>query len=124
MIVKNVYIENIDYFLEDIIRRLITNNISYVLIKEELYIELHFDKYIYKFYSNMYFDFNAAFVNKDSIYKDMFNIIEINISNEQTKYADSLITYKKVPKERPGFKRYTKKDIKRDKYNYKTSRKR
>ena len=49
MIVKNIECQNAE-FIEMIIKQLTENNINYLLIKNESYIELHFDNYIYKFF--------------------------------------------------------------------------
>ena len=49
MIVKNIECQNAE-FIEMIIKELTENNINYLLIGNEGYMELHFDNYIYNFF--------------------------------------------------------------------------
>lgn len=48
MIVKSVMVNNLKLFIEELLKELCKNNIQYVYIPESH--ELHYDKYIYKFY--------------------------------------------------------------------------
>ena len=50
MIVKNIYVDRLTTSIDSVIRALIANNISYTLIKNENYLELHFDNYIFNCY--------------------------------------------------------------------------
>lgn len=80
MIIKNVYTDNITYLIDDVLRRLIANNINYLLIKHSFFTELHFDKFIYRIYSNSIF-IDTAFS------KDIF-LDNREIRSENIIYSD------------------------------------
>lgn len=124
MKVRNVYIENINLIsvTEEIVGLLIRNNISHVLIKESDYIELHFLDFIYRFS----FSKEASLPNKH--YASIMQLSELELLNISCKeiadyknknsFVDISTPSYKRKKERPGFKRYTKKDMKREKNKY------
>ena len=49
MRVKNIFVNDIELFIDELIRELIKNEISYVQIDNEI----HFDGYIYRFYEKV-----------------------------------------------------------------------
>lgn len=124
MEVRNVYIENIDLTsaVKEIIGLLIRNNISYVLIEESDYIELHFLDFIYRFSfskgSNLPNNHYANIMQLNEL--ELLNISckEIAASKNKNSFEDIATASYKRKKERPGFKRYTKKDMKREKNKY------
>lgn len=97
MIIRYIICDNIEELLNIVLRPLIRKNINYIVIKDELFVELHFDKYIYRIIP---FEFKNEILQSFSMF---------NVSNE--KELDFLKEYNY--KEKSGYKRYTKKDIKR-----------
>lgn len=89
-----------------LIKELINNNISYVLITNENYVEIHFLDNIYRLYC---FE-NIIFENIDP-FSELFKKLSCNNTNKR--FTDSV----KIPIERPGFKRYTKKEVRKDNKN-------
>ena len=104
MKVKNVYIEdNFDFIFEGIIKILSKNNINYLLIRNDYFYELHFENYIYNIY------FNKKYANVDL--RCLSNIDLFNIQKEYfNEFNINTIIHKE--KQIPGFKRYTKRNIK------------
>lgn len=100
MIIKRFMCDNIDELLEVVLRTLIDKNINYVVINNGLFVEIHFDKYIYQIYD---FRIIRELISKS----DLIGFIETEGLNELG-FCDE---YNK--KEKTGYKRYTKKDIKR-----------
>ena len=103
MIVKNIECQNAE-FIEMIIKQLTENNINYLLIKNESYIELHFDNYIYKFF---------CLVCSENI-------------DETPLYIGALSNlskgYQKEKKMQPGYRKYNKGLIKNDNIKNKIGR--
>ena len=111
MIVKNIYVDKLTTSIDSVVRSLIANNISYTLIKNENYLELHFDNYIFNIY------FNKVIVNNTDdnlLISAAFKTIEKEMKFEHPKFVDS----SKQKKERLGFKKYTKKQMKHDRNKY------
>lgn len=100
MIIKRLLCNNINELIEELVRTLIDKNISYVVINDGVYAEIHFDNYIYQFYD---FTMLRTMVNEIDL-KGIIKTVGLNalVSCQQ---FDS--------KEKTGYKRYTKKDIKR-----------
>lgn len=100
MNIKRFMCDNIDELMEVVLRTLIDKNINYVVINNGIFVEIHFDKYIYQIYD---FRVLREMISKSDIVNFMktegFN--ELSLCEETTK------------KEKTGYKRYTKKDIKR-----------
>ena len=111
MIVKNIYVDKLTTSIDSVVRSLIANNISYTLIKNENYLELHFDNYIFNIY------FNKVIVNNTDdnlLISAASKTIEKEMKFEHPKFVDS----SKQKKERLGFKKYTKKQMKHDRNKY------
>ena len=107
MIVKNIYVDRLTTSIDSVIRALIANNISYTLIKNENYLELHFDNYIFNIY------FNKVVVNNmddNLLISAASKTIEKEMNFVMPKFVDS----SKQKKERSGYQRYTKKQMKYD----------
>ena len=108
MIVKNIFIQNSFIFIEELIKELINNNINYLLIKNDNYFEIHFDKYIYNLY-----------------YEERKNIKPLIHEDDSFINSNLLFEYDReyikgsIKKTRPGFKKNTKKDIKNLNRKYK-----
>lgn len=100
MIVKRLLCDNINELIEELLRTLIDKNISYVLINQGIYIEIHFDEYIYQIY-----DFIILRTMVSEL--GLNNVVEMLELNELVSCKQSEL------KEKTGYKIYTKKDIKR-----------
>lgn len=128
MKIKNYYIIDDIYnkyntytFINEFINEIIKNNISYVLLKGENYLELHFLDNIYRFYfvdkiQKTFYDING------DLFNDLFESITAN-NVDKIFTDDKKINISYNRKERPGFKKYTKKDIRRDSKGNKTNSK-
>ena len=79
MIIKNFYIGNNANIIDQFIKNLIKNNISYVLIKNQNYVEIHFLDNIYRLYFNCYN--NIDFENGDP-FSGLFNKLSYNNANQ------------------------------------------
>lgn len=105
MIVKNIECSN-NEFIDVVIDELMKNNINYVLIKNECFTEIHFDKFIYRFFSLKYVDKN----------------------NEALSFANSIHNFNlinktgKEKKIQPGLRKYNKGLIKKDNMKNKIGR--
>lgn len=100
MNIKRFMCDNIDELMEVVLRTLIDKNINYVVINNGIFVEIHFDKYIYQIY-----DFRVL---REMISKsDMINFIKTEGFNELSFCEET------DKREKTGYKRYTKKDIKR-----------
>lgn len=105
------YIGNNVNVIDQFIKELIKNNISYVLITDKDYVEIHFLENIYRLYSKIVVSSKVIVDPFSSLYEELaFNNITKN-------FYDSEIIGFKYKKERLGFKKYTKKDIRRDSKN-------
>lgn len=100
MIIKRLICYDVDQVLDIIIKELINKNISYVIINNGLYFEIHFNDYIYQIY-------NIKIITNIIKNSNLNNIIDTPILKEIQ------ITEEKTNKMKSGYKRYTKKDIKR-----------
>lgn len=100
MTIKRFMCDNIDELMEVVLRTLIDKNINYVVINNGIFVEIHFDKYMYQIY-----DFRVL---REMISK--FDLIDF-MKTEGLTELDFGDKYNK--KEKTGYKRYTKKDIKR-----------
>lgn len=119
MIIKNFYIGNNANIIDQFIKNLIKNNISYVLIKNQNYVEIHFLDNIYRLYFNCY---NIIMFENNNLFSELSNELSYNSNNESFYNLDDM-SYNQQ-KERPGYKKYTKKMYKYDKYKYgKTNKK-
>jgi hypothetical protein len=105
MKVRKIACESIDELLPVIERTLCKQNRSYVVIKGEFHVEIHVGDYIYRIINfeilkelNMIAD---LFKMYDIIHQDLFITNDMHIN----------INYKE--KEQSGYKKYTKKDIKK-----------
>lgn len=114
MKIKKYYIGNNVNIIDQFIKELIKNNISYVLITDKEYVEIHFLENIYRFYSNPEINITNISITFENI--DPLSILfkELAFNNLTKKFCDSEKVDFKYKKERPGFKKYTKKDIRRD----------
>ncbi len=127
MNIKNYYINDVDTFLESLIKEIIKNNVSYALLKYEDFIELHYLNSICRFYLA-----NNLEMAPNELNFEPFNDFYIALTAEKNKkrvathnYVDEEIVAGKVVRcnysnERPGYKRYTKKNIRLDNKNSKT----
>ena len=119
MIIKNFYIGNNANIIDQFIKNLIKNNISYVLIKNQNYVEIHFLDNIYRLYFNCY---NIIMFENNNLFSELSNELSYNSNNESFYNLDDM-SYNQQ-NERPGYKKYTKKMYKYDKYKYgKTNKK-
>lgn len=100
MIIKRFMCDNIDELIEVVLRTLIDKNINYVVINNGLFVEIHFDKYIYQIYD---FRIIRELISKSNL----IGFLETEGFNELSFYEET------TKKEKTGYKRYTKKDIKR-----------
>ena len=98
MIIRYISTNNIEDVLDVVLRDLIRKNISYVVIKNPLDLEIHFDKYIYHIFP---FEISKEFIELEPL---------LNIKHESDIYR---LNKKFDFKEKTGYKRYTKKEIKR-----------
>ena len=100
MIIKRFMCDNIDELIEVVLRTLIDKNINYVVINNGLFVEIHFDKYIYQIYD---FRIIRELISKSGLidFMKIEGLCELDFSEHFDK------------KEKTGYKRYTKKDIKR-----------
>ena len=112
MIIKNFYIGNNVNIIDHFIKKLIKNNISYVLITNKDYVEIHFLENIYRFYSKI--------VVSSEVIVDPFSILyeKLAFNNITKEFLDSEKISLEYKKERTGFKRYTKNMYKHDKNKY------
>lgn len=94
MVVKNIECFNTG-FVDEIVKQLTENNINYLLIKNEGYVELHFDNYIYNF-------FFLECKYKDS---NLLSFVDTSIFLTKSK--------QKSKKIQPGLKKYNKGLIKK-----------
>lgn len=118
MIIKEVQILEKNNFLSSLLRELCTQNISYVLIDDENYLELHFNNYIYRFY-----EVHFENIEKDFVKSHLQLFEESSFENCVFTDEDALLKPEKTKKKgKSGNKRYTKKDMIRDRNNYKTSK--
>lgn len=115
MKIKNYYIGNNVNIIDQFIKELIKNNISYALITDKDYVEIHFLENIYRFYSKIIVSSKVIVDPFSSLYD------ELAFNNIYKNFYDSEIIDLKYKKERPGFKKYTKKDIRRDSKSNKTN---
>lgn len=132
MKIKDYYINDVDTCLELLIKEMMRNNVSYVLLKYEGFIELHYLNNICRFYLD-----NNLEVMSDELNFEPFNDLYIALRDGKNKkgtssnvlitrnYVDDEISVGKVvcgnySNERPGYKRYTKKNIRLDNKNSKT----
>ena len=113
MVICNYYIGNKYNIIDIFVIELIKNNISYVLINNQNYIEIHFLDNIYRLYFNCYN--NIKFKSGDP-FSELFNKLSHNNTNQC--FLDSENKSFNHGKERPGFKKYTKKMYKHDKNKY------
>lgn len=116
MIIKNVKVSNVEPFINGLLIDLLKNNINHLHINYGNYHEIHMGDYIYRIV-----DDNIIFKNCEIIYidKDIYSdIVDEFISDSSKK--DKKPTYNfEFNKERPGFKRYTKNDIRKGNQNSK-----
>lgn len=103
MTIKRFMCDNIDELLDTLLRTLIDKNISYVVINNGLFVEIHFDEYIYQLYD---FRIIRKLISKNDLI-DFIKTVGLN----ELEPCDIYDIYNK--KEKTGYKRYTKKDIKR-----------
>lgn len=113
MVISNYYVGNKYNIIDIFIIELIKNNISYVLINNQNYVEIHFLDNIYRLYFNCYN--NIDFENGDP-FSGLFNKLSYNNANQW--FSDSKKISFNHGKKRPGFKKYTKKMYKQDKNKY------
>lgn len=131
MSVKNIWVKNYEIFIENLLKLFGKFNIKYVFIKEEKFSEIHIDGYIFYIHSsskdkNLNDIINAILYNYniiilDSMFcndninfcfkQDIFSVKEDNMLRGNINFIDDKI-------KRPGFKRYTKNNIKKDKNVY------
>ena len=89
MIIKNLYIiNNSEYFINNILKELCENNISYLYIKDTN--ELHFNKYIIRFITKENFIDIKNQINYDDL---LFKIFEIAKDNKILLDNESYDTY-------------------------------
>lgn len=113
MVISNYYVGNKYNIIDIFIIELIKNNISYVLINNQNYVEIHFLDNIYRLYFNCYN--NIDFENGDP-FSGLFNKLSYNNANQW--FSDSKKISFNHGKKHPGFKKYTKKMYKQDKNKY------
>lgn len=89
MKIKNYYIGNNVNIIDQFIKELIKNNISYVLITDKEYVEIHFLENIYRFYSNPEINIANISVTFENI--DPLSILfkELAFNNLTKKFCDS-----------------------------------
>ena len=83
MRVKNIFVNNIEYFIDVLLRELIKNEISYVKVDNEI----HFDGYIYRFYEGKDINPNLLeepFRQKEKIFISMEELDDIDISKKKS----------------------------------------
>ena len=123
MIIKDINILEKSNFITALLGELCRQNISYVLIEDSLddnkkYLELHFDKYIYRFHEISYSEIEKSFIQSP------FQMLS-EVSFSENVFVDDSVALeleKTKKKGKSGNKRYTKKDMRNDRNNYKTSR--
>lgn len=106
MKVFNYLINDSEIYINILLKELANNNINYLIIDYNLYYEIHFEDKIYRL-----FDINRNSVTQKEKRTFFDSILDNNIPNNKVG----------IKKERPGYKRLTKKDIKNSnrKNNYK-----
>ena len=123
MIIKDINILEKSNFITTLLGELCRQNISYVLIEgtsndNKKYLELHFDKYIYRFHEINYKEINSDFLQSPF---EVFN--EVSFNNNAFVDDSLILKEEKIKKKgKNGNKRYTKKDMRNDRNIYKTSK--
>jgi len=97
--------DNIDELLDEILKSLCKQNKKYVVLNYDYYIELHMDNYIYRI-------INFETLKQLNLIADTFHIYDPSIPNN-IKDQDIKININYKEKEQSGYKKYTKKDIKK-----------
>lgn len=123
MIIKDINILEKGNFITVLLGELCRQNISYVLIEDivddnKKCLELHFDNYIYRFHEISYSEIEKSFI------QNPFQVLS-EVSFSENIFVDdsfALELEKTKKKGKSGKKRYTKKDMMRDRNNYKTSK--
>lgn len=90
MIIKNFYIENSSDFINSLCVYLSKNNINYLVIKNDLFMEVHFDNYIYNIYSN--YSYTSKTYN-NSVFSNFNPIEKENTSPSYPIYKDDKKTH-------------------------------
>ena len=123
MIIRDVNILEKSNFITSLLGELCRQNISYVLIEDivddnKKCLELHFDKYIYRFHEISYDEIEKSFV------QNTFKALNEVSFNNNVFIDDSLMFKEEKTKKKgkSGNKRYTRKDMMNDRNNYKTSK--
>lgn len=127
MIVKKIYVKDMDTCINNILKLFATFNIRYVFIKQKDFFEMHFDNYIFKAYASMenknIMDIINAIYEKHNIIilRGMFESGNANMVDQISFHShidenDTLgeIHFIDDKLKRSGFKKYSKKDIRND----------
>lgn len=117
MKVTNILTDSYDIFVDFLLNKMTINNINYLAINYEQYVELHVSNNIYRIYDKKHID-----LNKTYIYLTIMDLIPYN--NKSSKdlfdlnFIDNQISSTNLKKEKTGYKKYTKKMIKNDSKKY------
>lgn len=90
MIVKNLFVNEVDIYIDELLKELIKNEISYVKIDNEI----HFDNYIIRLYdkNEVIRLFNESLNDKEGVFTFLNDVsneykkIDINLPNYNDKY--------------------------------------
>lgn len=125
MKVKNILVDNIEIFINDLQNELINNNITHLIIEYGNNYEVHMENTIYRL-----IDMKSYKIIDIKDIMDNIDIYDINaiypelLTKDINHYLDdgAVISFAAGKKERPGFKKYTKQMIKQDSKQFKTNK--
>ena len=113
MTIKNILVDNIDECINIILKELSKLNISYVYIEESN--ELHFDKYIFRFFTKKtVFEFLASNIKVQESYQEPVIIENVSINdfiNESSKSYRSINMKQQLRNENQKNNRVLKKQL-------------
>lgn len=115
MKVTNILTNTYDIFVDFLLKKLSINNINYLAINYEKYLELHLSYNIYRIYDKRNID-----LNKTYIYLTIMDLIPYNNSKDlfNLNFIDNQVSSSNLKKGKTGYKKYTKKMIKNDSKKY------
>lgn len=115
MKVTNILTNTYDIFVDFLLKKLSINNINYLAINYEKYLELHLSYNIYRIYDKRNID-----LNKTYIYLTIMDLIPYNNSKDlfDLNFIDNHVSSSNLKKKKTGYKKYTKKMIKNDSKKY------
>ncbi len=117
MKITNILTDLDDIFIDFLLNKMTINNINYLMINYEEYVELHVSNNIYRIYDKKHID-----LNKSYIYLTIMDLIPYfnKYSKDLThlNFIDNQISSINLKKEKPGYKKYTKRMIKNDSKKY------